>query len=178
MKPKDQWEEDAKDHFVTALKADGRGDLIVSDTDVVVDQKTNLNFDYQLQYGADFIALEVFRLVDSKAEIERQKSWNLISNSIAAELRKRGVKGFTISTPNTFDVPPNKVERFVSKIADNLQKAIEENPGIDPRRVSTTLRHMLAEFSEFFHVSWTGLLIHASVGTAGGLGALRTKRSG
>jgi len=48
----------------------------------------------------------------------------------------------------------------------------------DPRRVSTTLRHMLTEFSEFFHVSWTGLLIHASVGTAGGLGALRTKRSG
>jgi hypothetical protein len=46
------------------------------------------------------------------------------------------------------------------------------------RRVSTTLRHMLTEFSEFFHVSWTGLLIHASVGTAGGLGALRTKRSG
>ena len=27
---------------------------------------------------------------------------------------------------------------------------------------------MLTEFSEFFHVSWTGLLIHASVGTAGG----------
>jgi hypothetical protein len=48
----------------------------------------------------------------------------------------------------------------------------------DPRGVSTTLRHMLTEFSEFFHVSWIGLLIHASVGTAGGLGALRTKRSG
>ena len=46
------------------------------------------------------------------------------------------------------------------------------------RRVSTTLRHMLTEFSEFFHVSWTGLLIQASVGTTGGLGALRTKRSG
>jgi predicted 3-demethylubiquinone-9 3-methyltransferase (glyoxalase superfamily) len=46
------------------------------------------------------------------------------------------------------------------------------------RRVSTTLRHMLMGFSEFFYVSWTGLLIHASVGTAGGLGALRTKRSG
>jgi len=49
---------------------------------------------------------------------------------------------------------------------------------VGKRRVSTTLRHMLTEFSEFFHVSWTGLLIHASVGTAGGLGALRTKRSG
>ena len=46
------------------------------------------------------------------------------------------------------------------------------------RGVSTTLRHILTEFSEFFHVSWTGLLIQASVGTAGGLGALRTKRSG
>jgi len=42
------------------------------------------------------------------------------------------------------------------------------------RRVSTTLRRMLTEFSEFFHMSWTGLLIHASVGT----GAFRTKRSG
>jgi hypothetical protein len=49
---------------------------------------------------------------------------------------------------------------------------------VEDRRVSTTLRHMLTEFSEFFHVSCTGLLIHASVGTAGGLGALRTKRSG
>jgi len=46
------------------------------------------------------------------------------------------------------------------------------------RRVSMTLRHILTEFSEFFHVSWTGLLIQASVGTTGGLGALRTKRSG
>jgi len=32
------------------------------------------------------------------------------------------------------------------------------------RRVSTTLRHLFTEFSEFFHVSWTGLLIQASVG--------------
>ncbi len=32
------------------------------------------------------------------------------------------------------------------------------------RRVSTTLRHMLTEFNEFFHVSWTGLLIQASNG--------------
>ncbi len=46
------------------------------------------------------------------------------------------------------------------------------------RRVSTTLRHLFTEFSEFFHVSWTGLLIQASVGTTGGFGALRTKRSG
>jgi hypothetical protein len=46
------------------------------------------------------------------------------------------------------------------------------------RRVSTTLRQVLTEFSEFFHVSRTGLLIQTSLGRAGGLGALRTKRSG
>jgi len=131
-KTKDQWEEEAKDHFIADLKAQGRGDWIVSDSDVVVDEKTNRNFDYQLKCGNDFIALEIFRLVDSKEEIERQKSWHLISNSIAAELRRRGVKGFTISTPNSFNVPPNKIEKFVSKIADNLQNAIKQNPGIDP----------------------------------------------
>jgi hypothetical protein len=105
---------------------------VVSDTEVVVDRKINLNFDYQLQCGSEFIALEIFHLVDSKTEIERQKSWDLISNSIAAELRKRGVKGFTISTPNTLNVPPNRVEKFVSKSVDNLQHAIEQNPGVDP----------------------------------------------
>jgi hypothetical protein len=60
---------------------------------------------------------------------------------------------------------------------DQLCGLLEQMKPSD-RRVSTTLRHMLTEFSEFFHVSWTGLLIHAWVGTAGGLGALRTKRSG
>jgi hypothetical protein len=46
------------------------------------------------------------------------------------------------------------------------------------RRVSTTLRQVLTEFSEFCHVSGTGLLIQTSLGRAGGFGALRTKRSG
>ena len=41
-----------------------------------------------------------------------------------------------------------------------------------------TLRQVLTEFSEFFHVSGTGLLIQTSLGRASGLGALRTKRSG
>ena len=48
----------------------------------------------------------------------------------------------------------------------------------DDRRVSTTLRQVLTEFSEFFHLSRDGLLIQTSLGSGGGLGALRTKRSG
>jgi hypothetical protein len=74
-----------------------------------------------------------------------------------------------------------EVEAKVTKIVDSvLGRKVHIAFGAFAliRRVSTTLRHMLTEFSEFFHINWTGLLIHAWVGTAGGLGALRTKRSG
>jgi hypothetical protein len=131
-KKKDQWEEDAKDHFIADLKAQGRGDWIVSDSDVVVDKQTNRNFDYQLQRGTDFIALEIFRLVENREEIIRSKSWSTIANAIAAELRKRGVKGYTIHAPHVFDVPRPKIPDFVSKTADHLEAALKENPQIDP----------------------------------------------
>jgi hypothetical protein len=44
------------------------------------------------------------------------------------------------------------------------------------RRVSTTLKQVLTEFGEIFHVTWTGLLIQTSLGRSGGLGALRGTR--
>jgi hypothetical protein len=129
---KDQWEEEAKDHFIGDLKAGGRGDWVVSDTDVIVDKQTNRNFDYQLQCGPDFIALEIFRLVETREEIIRSKSWSTIANAIAAELRKRGVKGYTIDTPHTFNVPRLKIPGFVSKTADRLEAALKQNPQTDP----------------------------------------------
>jgi hypothetical protein len=90
-KNKDQWEEEAKDHFIAALKESSGGDWAVSDTDVVVDERTNRNFDYQLKSGTDFIALEIFRLVENRDEIIRNKLWSTIANAIAAELRKRDI---------------------------------------------------------------------------------------
>jgi hypothetical protein len=129
---KDQWEEEAKDHFVAALKAAGRGDWVVSDTDVVVDPQTNINFDYQLRRENENIALEIFRLVETQEEIKRSKLWSLITNSIVTELRKRGVNGFTIKAPYSFNVPPNKAEKFASKIAQKLEDAIRDNPNVDP----------------------------------------------
>jgi hypothetical protein len=135
-KKKDKWEEEAKDHFIAELKARGRGDWIVSDSDVVVDAQTKRNFDYQLQCGRDFIALEIFRLVEKPEEIIRSKSWSTIANGIAAELRKRGVKGYTIHTPHVFDVPRLKIPGFVSKTADLLETAIRDNPKTDPITVA------------------------------------------
>jgi len=129
---KDQWEEEAKDHFVAALKATGRGDWIVSDTDVVVEPQTNINFDYQLRHENEHIALEIFRLVETQEEIKRSKLWSLITDSIVAELRKRDIRGFTIEAPYWFNVPPNKVEKFSSIIAQKLEDAIRNNPNVDP----------------------------------------------
>jgi hypothetical protein len=131
-KKKEQWEEEAKDRFITALKDVGRGDWIVSDSDVVVDKQTNHNFDYQLKSGNDFIALEIFRLVDTEQEIVRQKSWSRIANAIAAELRTRGIKGYTIHTPHVLDVPRLKIRGFVLKTADRLELALKQNPQVDP----------------------------------------------
>ncbi len=135
-KKKDKWEEDAKDHFIAELKGQGRGDWTVSDTDVVVDSRTNRNFDYQLQCATEFIALEIFRLVESREEIIRSKSWSQIANGIAAELRKRGVKGYTIHTPNVFNVPRLKIRGFISKTADLLETALKQNPQTDPIMVN------------------------------------------
>ena len=132
MRKKEQWEEDAKNRFIAELKALGRGDWVVSDTDVVVDPRTNRNFDYQLRLGAQLIALEIFRLVETPAEIIRQKSWSIIANSVAAELRKRGVTGYTIQSPYFFDVPRLKIPAFVSKTVDRMEAALKQNPHLDP----------------------------------------------
>ena len=128
LKAKDQYEDDAKDHLIRELAQQGRGDWQVIAVDVEVDPITHINFDYELRFEDKLIALEVFRLVESKEEIERSKSWSLISNKLAEELVSRGVKGYTIQTPYFFNVPKSKVDEFVSKLADKVQEAIEENP--------------------------------------------------
>jgi hypothetical protein len=128
---KSQWEEEAKDRFITDLRAQGRGDWVVSDSDVVVDEQSNRNFDYQLQCGREFIALELFRLVEAQEEIIRSKSWTTIANAIAAELRARGIKGYTIRTPDVFNIPRPKIPGFVSQTADRLEAALKQNPQAD-----------------------------------------------
>lgn len=125
------WEEEAKNHFIAELKVLGRGDWTVSATDVVVDKLSNRNFDYQLRSGDELIALELFRLVEGEQEIARSKVWSRIANGIAQELRKRGVKGYTINSPSFFAVPQLKIPGFVSKTANLLETAIKQNPDAD-----------------------------------------------
>lgn len=129
---KDPSEERAKDHFVAFLKEQGRGDWVVSRTDVVVDQQTNINFDYELRSGEQHIALEIFRLVETKEEIIRSRDWTTITEQITARLRKKRIKGYTILVPYNFQVSRRGIAQFASDTADLLEAAIRENAGVDP----------------------------------------------
>ncbi len=145
--PKQQWEEEAKDRFIAGLKASGRGDWAVSDRDVVVDAATNRNFDYRLSSANSHIALEIFRLVENEEELANQKLWDIVANQIAAELRKRGINGYTILTPH-FDVSRNKIPAFVQTAADQLALAITQNPEQDTIKVDGYEIKRLADFDD------------------------------
>jgi signal transduction histidine kinase len=113
----------------------------------------------------DFSKIESGRLKIDAVAFDLRVTLEKLIKVLAINAERKGLHLFMKVHPGT----PTSVIGHPNRLRQIL---------INLRRVSTTLRHMLTEFSEFFHVSWTGLLIHASVGTAGGLGALRTKRSG
>src|SRR5262245_61250744 len=94
-----QWENEAKDRFVALLKTQRRGEWSESAEEVPVDHRNN-NYDYELtSNGQTPIALEIFRLVEDENELAEERTWAQVANLIAAELRKRDVKGYTIQTP-------------------------------------------------------------------------------
>lgn len=110
---KQEWEEEAKDRFIAAMRTMSRGEWKVIGQDVVVDSDTGRNFDYQLLSTEQRqIALEIFRLVDDEEEIAQQRLWSTVANSIAAELRKRDVKGYTIRCPH-FTVQKNRIPELI-----------------------------------------------------------------
>jgi hypothetical protein len=127
----DQWEEEAKNQFAATLTAEGRGNWTVLNTEVVTDPGTNENFDYQLGHEAELIALELFRLTEGELEIKRHRQWSLVTTALTKECAKRGIKGYTISTPHTFNVSTGKIDRFAVKVVDGLQKLIAANPRQD-----------------------------------------------
>ena len=146
---KQQWEEDAKDRFIVALSALQRGNWSVSDRDVVVDAATGRNFDYELQCetAQQSIALEIFRLVDDEEEIARQKLWAKVANSIAAELRKRGITGYSIITPR-FTVQKNRIPEFVKNTADAIEAGIMQNADKEKFRISEFQLSQIPDFPD------------------------------
>lgn len=125
---KKQWEEEARDRFVTFLH-DATGISYRTDAeDVPVEG--GKNFDYRLRpldSNASPIALELFRLTPSKAELAQNSVWIEIVGQLKKDLQTRGVKGYLIHTPHFF-VPKTRRKTFVRDLAENLSNAIAAQP--------------------------------------------------
>lgn len=121
-------ENQAKDRFLTFLR-ESRGEVWnVHDEDVVVDRSTGRNFDYLLGSGEKRIALEIFRLVESEAELARQRKWSDVVDALKSEMTRRSIKDFSIRIPAHFSVTRAAFDSTIKQLADEMQKAIEEHP--------------------------------------------------
>src|SRR5262249_32875562 len=114
--------------FIHMLRENGEGDWVVTDEEVTVDDN-NRNYDYELSsQGKKPIALELVRLVDSEEQVAQHKLWATVANQIAAELRARGIKGYTVQTAERFQVRKNHIAEHVKHAADEIEEAIQSNP--------------------------------------------------
>lgn len=155
--PKQQWEIDAKDRFVTFLLERQGQRYVVTGEDVVVNPLTGQNYDYALTPDSrelPSIALEIFRLVGEENDIGEHRAWTDVIARLRSELKLRGIAGYLIRTPR-FRVPKVKRKQFVSELADQLAQAIAKNPDQEELIVdSYTLRKMAGYPGVEF--SWIG----------------------
>jgi len=114
--PKEQWEENAKNRFVTYIQQLHGQQYAVTGENVVTNPLTRRDFDYELTAIGDdlpVIALEIFRIVGDEMDLGHHKAWNDIAFRLGNELKERGVTGYFISTPH-FYIPKSKLKQFAS----------------------------------------------------------------
>ncbi|MBI2278900.1 MAG: hypothetical protein HYU81_02460 [Candidatus Brennerbacteria bacterium] len=122
-----QWEEEAIERFRVFLGQERATDYVITGREVVVDQNTNENFDYQLQsQDGTKVAVELSRIVESGEELAHQKVFGSFIEHLKKELLSRGIKGYFISTPE-FPVKKKDIAALSLKIANDLEKVIKEN---------------------------------------------------
>jgi hypothetical protein len=128
-KPKEQWEEDAAERFRFFLSNLRATNYAITDRDVpVASSLTGENFDYQIESPeGDKIAVEIFRLIESGEDLARGKIWGRVIQLLKAELLKRGVKGYLISTPE-FKIKSKDINAFSIQAANDIEQAIKNDP--------------------------------------------------
>jgi hypothetical protein len=114
---KQKWEHDAKERLLQFLRDNVGEAWTVLREDVVVDASTNRNFDYELGLNERRIALELFRLVADEDELARWRVWGEVVHALEAELARRSLRGYLLTTPSYFIVPRVKRDSFVRQLA-------------------------------------------------------------
>ncbi len=128
---KQKWEHDAKERLLQFLRDNVGEAWTVLREDVVVDASTNRNFDYELGLNERRIALELFRLVADEDELARWRVWGEVVHALEAELARRSLRGYLLTTPSYFMVPRVKRDGFVRQLADKIEILIKSNSGLD-----------------------------------------------
>jgi hypothetical protein len=125
---KRQWEEEARDRFITALHGTTGASYYTDAEDVPV--KGGKNFDYLLRSIDDIaspIALELFRLTPHETELAQNSVWIEIVRQLRTELHAKGVQGYLIQTPHFF-VGKAKRKTFVRDLSTEISQAIAAQP--------------------------------------------------
>src|SRR5258708_27617648 len=124
-------EVNAINRFIAFLK-DTRGtDYRISAEDVVVDDVTGRNYDYQLTAvggSTPAIAVEIFRLIESEAEIEANRHRDLLWRSIKDEFLAIGLTDLLVRTPFEASVLPRNGAKFAKALAQLALKEITARP--------------------------------------------------
>jgi hypothetical protein len=120
--PKEQHEEETILRFIAHLQNTTGITFGITGRDVPV--PSGQNFDYELtDSNGQKMAVELFRLIESEAEIQRSRAWSKVIEKLKAELKGRNVKGYMISTP-VFVYKKNELPAYVSAQADLIEGAI------------------------------------------------------
>lgn len=124
----EQWEEEAVERFRSYLSETRKNTYGITAREVIVNDLTKENFDYQLQNEAGLkIAAELFRLVEDGKALARSRVWHTMAGYIKEEIVKRGLKGYLVYTPQFF-VKKSEMKTVAAQCASIIEQGIKKNP--------------------------------------------------
>lgn len=123
--PKEQWEEETIQKFISFLQDSYENTFGISGRDVLVDSGQNYDYELTDSVGNKY-AVELFRLVESEDELGQGRAWGRVTEKLKEEMKSRKLGGFLVNTPN-FIYRKNELSSFVISQADVIEGAIKED---------------------------------------------------
>jgi transcriptional regulator with XRE-family HTH domain len=124
-------EEDAIDRFLAFLKREKGVVYIPSAVDVVVDEESGRNFDFELtpmEPSRAPMAVEIFRLVESEAHEQAETHRNRLWAALKEELLALGVRDVVVRTPHRTSVVPRDARKFARELAGRIRSLMAAAP--------------------------------------------------
>lgn len=130
---KNDFENDAKDRFLSYVVAARGIPYITTDANVIVDCASGRNFDFELSpvdQRLPRMALEIFRLVDREDDVKAAQLRGLVWARLRDELERRNIRDYQVSTPARFYIGKAMVPDYCRRLADDIAARIKASPSI------------------------------------------------